>query len=340
MTKILITGPAPQNIGGISIHIRRLIHLLMENFTFDFVDEGHQRFAGIFNLRSLNIPLYLTKVIHADIVHIHSGNFILRSFQIIVCRFLFRKYTVVTVHRDPRREGNLIITKFLLSRCNKVIMVNKEGFDAVYTPSVNKYFLLPAFLPPVMEEEPELPKDVSEWVTKKKEEENACVLVSNAYKMVINHGEDLYGLDLCIDAMIALQNKSKDRSFCLVFVIADNSEQKELVEQYRKKIQENGLSSHILIWEKPLSFVRLVQMSDIVLRTTNTDGDAISVREALYLGKQIIASDIVKRPEGTILFKNRDARDLVKVIFDVASTKEKIDYGQLDYMNIYKKIYN
>ena len=133
------------------------------NYTFDFVDEGHQRFAGIFNLRSLNIPLYLTKVIHADIVHIHSGNFILRTFQITACRFLCRKYTVVTVHRDPRREGKLKITKFLLSRCNKVIMVNQEGYDAVYTASENKYFVLPAFLPPVMEDEPELPKAPSGW---------------------------------------------------------------------------------------------------------------------------------------------------------------------------------
>jgi hypothetical protein len=38
----------------------------------------------------------------------------------------------------------------------------------------------------------------------------------------------------------------------------------------------------------------------VYLRTTRTDGDAVSVREALDAGVPVIASDVVKRPVGVL----------------------------------------
>jgi hypothetical protein len=61
-----------------------------------------------------------------------------------------------------------------------------------------------------------------------------------------------------------------------------------------------------------ISFVRLMQQCDIMIRPTNTDGDSLSVREAIHMEKLVICSDAVSRPEQCILFKNRDLEDLVK----------------------------
>ena len=69
-----------------------------------------------------------------------------------------------------------------------------------------------------------------------------------------------------------------------------------------------------------LSFVKLIKYSDLVLRPTCTDGDALTVREALFLGKPVIASDIVSRPEGTILFKNRDYESMAGKVIEVLDT--------------------
>ena len=49
---------------------------------------------------------------------------------------------------------------------------------------------------------------------------------------------------------------------------------------------------------------------NLSIRPTITDGDAISIREALYFNCEVIASDVVKRPEGTVYFKCRDIDDL------------------------------
>src|SRR5690606_7512387 len=67
------------------------------------------------------------------------------------------------------------------------------------------------------------------------------------------------------------------------------------------------------------SFISLIEQADIILRPTNTDGDALTVREGLFLGKKVIASDVVKRPEGPYIFKNRDLNSLMDVIYEVKS---------------------
>ena len=71
-----------------------------------------------------------------------------------------------------------------------------------------------------------------------------------------------------------------------------------------------GMKDHFMLISEKLSFVRLIENADIVIRPSNTDGDALTIRESIYLGKCTIASDVVERPAGTILFKTRDVADL------------------------------
>lgn len=338
---VLLIGPAPQNIGGISIHLRRLVGLLKGEFAFSYVDEGHNRYKGVFNLRSLNLAEYYRLLFRADIVHIHSGVFILRCFHIINS-LLFHKKTIVTIHRDPRIEGHLFVTKTLLKHCDHAILVNQEGYEALKTNGKCQYHLLPAFLPPLIKSEKPLPEKITDWINNfRSSHDNPIICCSNAWNLVFHNGEDLYGLDICIRAMDCLI-RNRHHNIGLVFVVASNTEQPQVLDNYKAYIRNNDIGANILIWEENLSFVRLIQCSNIVLRTTNTDGDAISLREALYYGKTVIASDIVKRPTGTVLFKNRDYMDLANKILDTHEEGKKTSANSehIDYKNIYINIYN
>lgn len=340
LPRILIIGPAPQNIGGISIHIRRLIALLNGDLEFDIVDEGHKRWAGVFNLRSLNVFKYLGKVFCANVVHIQSGHFLLRLFHVVMCRLILRKYTVVTVHRDPNIEGRISITRWFLKWCNRVIVVNDKGYDALLVKNSRcSYHLLPAYLPPDINAEHQLPNEIVQKIAAIRRDSKSVLMVSNAWKLVRHNNEDLYGLDQCIEALVELKNS--DNHYYLIFVIADNTDAAPYVNQYKKIIEANDVAERVIIWERPLSFVRLAQASDIVLRTTNTDGDAISIREALDLDKIVIASDVVKRPQGVKLFKTRDVNSLVSTIENSIGNRnsaqsEKINYRE-KYISIYSK---
>jgi hypothetical protein len=60
--------------------------------------------------------------------------------------------------------------------------------------------------------------------------------------------------------------------------------------------------------------VAILETSDLFLRATNTDGDATSLREALALDVPVAASDASPRPEGVVLFRKRDTRDMRRAV--------------------------
>ena len=340
MKKVLIIGPYITNIGGVSIHISRLMHLLNHDFEFDFVDESRQRSEGVYNIRTLNPFPYISKLLSADVVHIHSGISILRLFHIIVCLLLFKK-TIVTVHRDINIEKRKRLTRFFLRRCAIIILVNQVSYDFV-TENYSKgnCVMLPAFLPPVLENEPDLPAQVNSWIDKCNSN-GGTLLSSNASYLAINKGQDLYGLDICIEAVEKLNAKGNASVF-LIFVVADTLKNASLLQKYKSDVEAKHLQNNILIWEGGLSFIKLIQKSDIVLRTTNTDGDALTIRESLYLNTPVIASDVVSRPEGTTLFKTRNIDSLVEAIENTLARKKYNNSSQSvpNYKRTYTDIYN
>ena len=333
--KILLIGPYPPPYGGVSMHIKRLKALFSEGFDIDIVDESREKKEGIFNLRSLNIFGYLYKVLKTDIVHIHSGKFFFRMLHFSAASLFFRK-KIITVHGyEPGRGANIRpMDRVILNNCNKVIFVSKELADAF---NVKHYIINEAFLPPDVKSEAEIPAEVANWIEQRKEQ-GYKICVANAWRLDKHENEDLYGLDLCISA--AKKNKEKGIKAATIFVVSDGSGAIKTA-QYKKMINEFELESCFLIWEAPLSFIKLIIHTDIVLRPTNTDGDALTVREGLFLGKPVVASDVVIRPEGTKLFKTRDAGSLAETIAEVLnddqqSVMDNQRSGVTHYLEYYK----
>lgn len=290
------------------MHIKRLKALLSDGFDIDIIDESRERKKNIFNLRSLNIFKYLYKVIKADIVHIHSGKFFLRMLHFSAASLCFRK-KMITIHGyEPGRGANIRpLDRAILNNCNRVIFVSKELAEAF---QVKDYIIKEAFLPPDVNVEADIPVEVTGWI-EQQILNGYKICVANAWRLDRHENEDLYGLDLCI--MAAKKNKENNLKTAFVFVVCDDSGIIK-IDQYKKMIKDFDLEDSFLLWETPLSFIKLILKSDMVLRPTNTDGDALTVREGLFLGKPVIASDVVLRPADTKLFKTRDAVSLASVI--------------------------
>ncbi len=60
--------------------------------------------------------------------------------------------------------------------------------------------------------------------------------------------------------------------------------------------------------------LHLIAAADVLLRTTLFDGDAISVREGLFLGTPVIATDNGMRPDGVHLIVRGDRQGLVDAV--------------------------
>lgn len=335
--KVLQIGPYSA-VGGVSIHIKRLSELLKGRYNFQFIDESpvKKNDSNIYNIRSKNLIEYYKLLKSSDVVHIHTGIWWLRCIHIINA-FVLRKDITVTIHSlsNLKNKFSISITKLCLLIVDKVVVVNQE-IKSIF--NLKNSSVIHAFLPPIIDEEEVLPKDVLKIIEKNKGNK---IIISNAFKLVKHNGQDLYGLDLLID--VAKKIKKEQKRYRIIFVIASMSEKDKLYNQYVREIEEQELEGIIYLIPYSISFARLMLESDLVVRATNTDGDALTVREALYLTKPIIASDIATRPTGTILFENRNSEDLfVKINKKFKSKAIGIEGLKKDnnYRDIYSSIYN
>lgn len=63
----------------------------------------------------------------------------------------------------------------------------------------------------------------------------------------------------------------------------------------------------------------VMQAAEVFVRPTRTDGDAVSVREALALGCRVVASDAGHRPDACLLFPRGDAAALAARLRDAVA---------------------
>lgn len=333
--RILLIGPAPRNIGGVSMHIRRLMSLMDDEFDFDFVDEGRRRYDGLFNIRSCKFFTYFKKMWKADRVHIHSGPYMLRLFHILMARILCRK-VILTIHNNPCGQSFARAKRLSYRLCDKVVAVNDIGHAYLMGGKTRQnYFMMPAFLPPVSDLEPPLAEEVVKLIDRIRAA-HGTIIVSNAFRLVDRDGEELYGYDLCIEAMAQIRARRPD--MYMLFVIGDTAGSEPMLSTLNERARELGVTDRFIFIPQTTSFIRLLKYADLAVRPTNTDGDALTVREALWSGVPCVASDVVKRPEGTVLFKNRDVDDFANAICNFESGSVPA-IPSVDYKSFYRHLY-
>lgn len=92
-----------------------------------------------------------------------------------------------------------------------------------------------------------------------------------------------------------------------------------LEQELQSRISNQPYASHMLLCGDVPHQITLqaISLSDVMLRTTLYDGDAVSVREALYLGVPVIATDNGMRPQGLRLIPSRNVDALGDAIEEI-----------------------
>ncbi len=336
---MLIISPIQPPIGGISIHVQRLMQLLKNDIDFDLIDYSKEIKDNVYNIRQWNIHKYLKILNASDLWYIHAGNRSIAKLHIILS-LLLNKKTIITIHGFGNTKAQKIgfVTDFLFQFANQLILVNNDIFKQKNKLG-KKSIVIPAFLPPEFDLEPKLPDWLTQYVQINKTD-GKIILVANASKLYTEN-KDVYGLDILFTLADNFYRESQP--YLILLVISDLINENNLNKYDLSKINKS-----IKIIHGQISFVRLMELSDAVLRPTRTDGDSITVREALYLGKPVFASDVVRRPIGTILFKNNDVTDLknrIQYYFSYnKSIKKETDTNNLNqtfrrkYLSVIKNV--
>lgn len=344
--RIELWGTYPPPIGGVSIHIYRLIHYLHEKDDSIILRNFGKTLPPFTYIKPLNnFWVEFVKLLFGArrVIHLHSNN-VLAFFLFIL--FGFRHKVGVTIHNKNLIKETSFVKKKVIKRflrSSAFIILNDQDYKDKLIESFQceskHIFILPAFFPPMKMEYKGLSADIHNF-----RNNHAFVLSANAYKLRLENNIDVYGLDLLIRLVKELKDEKVDVGliFCLP-AIGD-------VEYYNRclsKIVDWGLENNILIVQKELSNgFEVWKLSDLFIRPTSTDIEGISVKEALFCGTLAIASDVCVRPKEAILFGNRNFEDLKQKVWDCYMNrnilvKDKIyisDNTVDEILNIYKSV--
>lgn len=313
MMKVLLIGDYPPPYGGISVHVRQLADFLRRqgaSCTVLDIERGTDPKPGA--LRVDGYFRFLWTVIlfsrRGYVSHIHTNGHNFKSWLAIAVTawigFFFGRRNIATVHSGLMPEyaaggrGRNLLIRAAVRPLGGVIAVNQKIGRALLDLRVapSRLWVLPAFaLGPRSEAVPAWAGDYRKRFSP---------LIASAVYL-----EKEYGTDLLVKACVLLRRKYP-RLGCII--MGSGAEEEAIRSQIGAEKGEDFL---FLLGNVPHDLcLSLMERSDLFVRPTLFDGDAISVREALALGVPTVASDVGFRPPGTRLFKPGDIADLARQI--------------------------
>lgn len=349
--KVSLVGPYPPPYGGISVHIQRLKEQLERHHIRCIVYDNTQvakRKADVIMVKNMlwwSLYQFLSR--DEAIIHFHGYSPLLISILSLLA-IIERKRVVVTLHsfrHDPKNMN--LPNRFAFWIARKVqscfLVVSPEIRDKIISLGIKpeNIKIIPSFIPPTISEEDlaEIPEAVWRFI-----DCHSPIILANAFRISFYNNQDLYGLDMCIDLCANLKQSYPKIGF--VFCLPDIGDF-DYFKKMKQRISERQIEENFLFQTKPCQMYPIIMKSDVFVRPTNTDGDAVSIREALYFKVPAVASDVCPRPDGTILFKSRDITDLtlkvLEVLDDYNEHKKQLEMIALEnnaekIIKIYQKI--
>lgn len=325
--KLLLIGPYPPPHGGISVHVaeakRRLdqagacCRVLNLNRA---APRSDQYICSRNSLEFLLILIFAAR--HGWTLHLHTNGHNSKSWLLALACGLVGRWLapacLLTVHSGmapvylhKEHIGRRLLARIACLLYARVITVNRQIWRAIVSLGVSPDRLevvpahlsvsLPAALPAAFDE---LVKGCRPLLT-----------------TVLFYRPE-YGLDLLVPALRRLRDRYPDLR-CLVMGSGEQQDEAE------RLIREAGVDETVaLLGDVPHELcLALISASDLFVRATRTDGDSISVREALSLGVPTVVSDVGHRPTGAILFRTGNPDDLVsKMEAALATPRRKRTY--------------
>ena len=295
---------------------------------------------GVYHPRTPQNLIKLLKKLDYDILHLHVGGEITKRFLglIAVCAFFGRGKSILTIHSGgypSSKEGKAAkrnsIRGAIFRRYEKIITVNPliAGVFEKYGVEKEKISVIYPFVHRNPDKSVEIPQNLKNFTEK-----------HSPFLLTVCLLEDTYDLFMQIDAMEKVLQRLPDAGLMIVGSGSLEDDLKTAIagKSYADRIFLTGDVEHKIT-------LHLINKADILLRTTKFDGDAIAVREALFLETPVIATDNKLRPEGVHLIPVHDENALIKWIEKLAqrgrpakAVKPDDRRNIIEVLNIYDEI--
>lgn len=324
--KIAIIGPYPPPYGGISVHIERMLKSLPEKDIHFYNTAKTARYGKPFYRFWIYLYVLYFFIARYKIIHYHSTSKKIRFLLSLVS--FFRRNVYFHLHgasfMDTIEETTFIAKtiKSLIPYTN-FIASNEKIFHSMSALHPRSIFLYDAFIPPSFNQ-----RDINAFATDV-EMPNSPYIISMVGWFSLYKNEDLYGFDITLEALDILVNKQ--HLDLLVIASVNGINDKLLYDNFIAKRASLNLTHNFkLIESTPKEIYPLFLYSHLFIRPTNTDGNSVSIKEALWFETPVIASNVVPRPSESELFENRNAEDLADKIMTMIKNQQ--------FLSLQKKI--
>jgi hypothetical protein len=345
MKRILIVSPFPPIIGGVSIGAQRLYETLINSgysvikLNTHFRNERFNRSKILKYAKYLLLPFFLLMHKRFDVIHFRVSG-VLTKLYISFWRFLFSRKTkfIISIHGEVNHILEARLGAYSLSKFDKIICV-KPG-DSINLPPYlrSKTVEIPGFIPPVLTIDPvnNIPDLLNSFLNR-----NSLKMLINGKIIYNDKYSDLYGFEDAIKLLEKLRNNSKNVDLIIIVIgFTSNKRCTDYIKHLKGYIVDKGLDDHVCWIENVnMELWPLFKRVNVLLRPTKSDGDALSIRESLYLKTPVVASNVVPRPLNTIVYDINSETDFYnKTVFLLENYEECISNLGNNNINFAEKI--
>ena len=306
---VAIWGRVPPPIGGMAVHIDRLLPRLREaGISVQMYSVGrrtpeHPQVRQVSGMRLRWLFSLLLR--ECEPVHYVFSDDVLARFAAVLLALFGRAKVVLRIGGESlaaslKAKGRLhrYLVRFALRHATAVVGVNQAICELARANGAKRVLHVPGFIPPPEPVSP-LPNEVAAFVRSG----NAPTLLASGEIQGMGE-QDLYGAYGLLDLLESLPHvKLVYYAYRITF-----SEDKQ--QELAREIAARGLKDRYLLYSSNSDLLPAMRHCDLLVRPTRSDGDANSVREALHFGLPVVASDCVARPSGVVTFRAGDREGL------------------------------
>ena len=278
-------------------------------------------------------PLALVRLLlklKYDLLHIHIGGEIpARVFALLaVCAVIARGKSVLTLHSGGyplseagRAARRFSLRGFIFRLYTRLVCVNRQQVKMFekFGAARENIRLIPPFFNQNPDKSVSVPAPLKDFAA-----------AHQPFLLTVGFLQPAYNVPLQIEALGKVLENFPGAGLMIIGAGDREDELRRLIasKPYAARVLLAGDVEHAVT-------LHLINDCDVLLRTTDYDGDAISIREALHLDTPVVATDNGMRPEGVRLIPKGDAEALEKAIEATLNQSAKIKSAKPDdYRNI------
>jgi glycosyltransferase involved in cell wall biosynthesis len=296
--RVLVVGPTPPPFGGVATHVQAIVRALSTVGAAGTLVDPHRGRARL-------AARLLAAHGRNDVVHVHVNGHNRKSW--LLAALGRGRRSVVTVHSGLAPAFCAEHPRLVLDAADgytEVVAVSPAIADALRTVGLPAAHLhvIPAF-------SSALPLPIPPPGLRAIRREHLHLLAA-----ALGEGPE-YGAEQLLTALGYLRDRLPQAGTVLYGPGSRTAEVARTVVQRR-------LSGRVHLFGElePHRALAVVKAADIFVRPTLADGDSISIREALALGRPVVASAVGFRPVGVRTYPAEDPAALAELLFQALGT--------------------